>query len=730
MATSREVFALRKAGKLIDALNLGRELVREEPHDIWNVKALAWTLIDLIKSASRSNDINFLNQLVSELKALDLDKSDEILSKQAEYVLSLANPMKKMIDDVFQKRKAGQLIDALSLGRELIKKCPHDDWCVKALAWTLIDLIKAAYEKNDLEFMNSLGVELKALDIDHSDEILSKSFEYAMSLSDPVKRIIVDAKRLSKQGNHTEAIKAFKVALAYFPNDETLHESLGWEYYKNGKQHFQGENINVSPAKHVLAQYIGLKNKRPSQLHSLFLRFSDKLLGKEGFELVSFLKLWDLDNLTDEDFQPYHTDDGKTFPSIAEKVIQHAAKDSLVNGNFEHMQYMLPYVDMAIERFNENEWLVLYKTKLLHALGNDSEAISFAKQIVKSKINDFWAWELLGDILISSDSQKGFSCYCKALMCKSEEKFIASLRLKFADFLIQRSMFPEAKYEVQKAVSSREQEGWKITQQMLEYQQSEWFTSAEPSKNNKKIYQENIELAESLLFDELEWLEANIGNSYTIESNGKTKRKLILSFSEYSSAQEVSVPENKYRFKDFDIGTPIFLKGEFQNNGSFMLYVVKERPDGKQWDAVPKSIGVIDHVNHDKRLAHFIVDKNLDGILRFRDFNISFSVGNFIEIQASEYHSKRGKGFHIHSCKLTDEEPSKVLKHFNSCIRESNGFGFTGDNIFIDRDLMMYHHLEDDDCVGGLAVMNYNKKKFTWGWKALKIDNINNRGDE
>lgn len=724
MPTSQEVFALRKAMKLEEALNLGRELVREEPHDTWNVKALAWTLIDLIKSASRNNDINFLNQFVSELKALDLDKSDHILSKQVDYVFGLSNPMKKMIDDVFQKRKAGQLIDALNLGRELIKKCPHDEWCIKALAWTLIDLIKAAYDKNDLEFLNSLGVELKSLNIDHTDEILSKSFEYAISLSDPIKRIIVDAKRLSKQGNHVEAIKAYKIALQHFPEDENLYESLGWEYYKNGKHHFQGENINVSPAKQVLAQYIALKNHRPSQLHSLFLRLSDKLLGKEGFNLVSFLKLWDLDNLTDEDFQPYHTDDGKTFPSIAEKVIQHGAKDSLANGDFEHMQYMLTYIDTAIERFNENEWLVLYKTKLLHALGHDSEAIPFAKQIVKSKISDFWAWELLGDILMSSDSQKGFSCYCKALMCKSEEKFIASLRLKFADFLIQRSMFPEAKCEVQKAVSSREQEGWKITQQMSEYQQSEWFTSVEPSKNNRKIYHENIELAESLLFDELEWLVANIGNSYTIESNGKTKRKLIVSFSEDSLVQEVSVPENKYNFKDFEIGTPIILKGEFQNNGSFMLYIVKERTDGKKWDAIPKSVGVIDHVNHDKRLAHFIVDKNLDGIVRFQDFNLNFSVGDFIEIQASEYHSKRGKGFHIHSCKLTDEEPLSVLKQFNSCIRESNGLGFTDNDIFVDRDLMLYHNLEDDDCVEGLAVMNYNKKRNKWDWKAIKINDV------
>ena len=96
----------------------------------------------------------------------------------------------------------------------------------------------------------------------------------------------------------------------------------------------------------------------------------------------------------------------------------------------------------------------------------------------------------------------------------------------------------------------------------------------------------------------------------------------------------------------------------------------------------------------------------------------------FIYTQLSEFQSKRGKGFHILSCKHTNERPNKVLKDFDGCIRESNGLGFTDDDIFIDRDLMMYHNLEEDDCIEGLAVINYNKKRNTWGWKALKIDSL------
>jgi len=30
--------------------------------------------------------------------------------------------------------------------------------------------------------------------------------------------------------------------------------------------------------------------------------------------------------------------------------------------------------------------------------------------------------------------------------------------------------------------------------------------------------------------------------------------------------------------------------------------------------------------------------------------------------------------------------------------------------------------MQDGDSIEGLAVLNYNKKKCTWGWKALQIE--------
>jgi hypothetical protein len=72
--------------------------------------------------------------------------------------------------------------------------------------------------------------------------------------------------------------------------------------------------------------------------------------------------------------------------------------------------------------------------------------------------------------------------------------------MKFADLLIQKSFYSEAKYEIELAIKSREQEGWKLTENQLQYQSAQWYQSTMASKNNQDFYKKYIIIAETLLF--------------------------------------------------------------------------------------------------------------------------------------------------------------------------------------------------------------------------------------
>ena len=629
--------------------------------------------------------------------------------------------------EVFSKRKEGKKEEAYNMALELMNINSNDDWNVKAFAYCLMDMIKISSSTADNNATQHYLMQLNQLNIDASDDILTKSIARAKQFADPNQKIILEAKQLSKQGNYDQAINLYRQALSQFPQNIELHESLGWELYRVGKSIFTTEPINTPLAKQLLGEYLNLKNERPSLLHSLFLRYADKLIGQEHFDLVPFLIFWNLDNLTEDDFEPYKADNGKIYPSIAEKVIQHAAKDALNKKVIQNIQYILPYVEMAIERFQDNFWLTYYKVKLLHTLNEDEKALEFSLVVVKAKIDQYWAWDLLGEVLLDIDKEKTFSCYCKALQCRAEDKFLAGVRIKFAKLLLEKSMISEAKYEINQVIKAREAEGWKITDELQVFESSDWYVNSTAVENNKDLYKNNVIKANNLLFDTLPWINASLGDTFVIPSKpNKPKRKLFISLPNDTTPIEISVPENKYNFKSLFIGDGLKLKGEYDHDGRFQVYIFDRRNTSEKWDIFPQQLAIIDHLNQEKKIAHFIVDKQLDGIIRFSDFAFNFHIADKFLLRVSTYKNNRGTRHTVLTCEHSEENLDlSVVKKFSSTVQVSNGLGFTANDIFIDNGFIVKYNINNNNDVSGTAVINYNKKRLKWGWKALQISSVN-----
>ena len=81
--------------------------------------------------------------------------------------------------------------------------------------------------------------------------------------------------------------------------------------------------------------------------------------------MLKFSQLWDLKHLRDEDWQRRRAEDGKEYPSLVEKVIQQAGKDAAESADARDLNYILPHIDEAIERFPDNVWPKLDKAKVL-----------------------------------------------------------------------------------------------------------------------------------------------------------------------------------------------------------------------------------------------------------------------------------------------------------------------------------------------------------------------------
>ena len=716
--------------------------------------------------------------------------------------------------DVFALRKAGSLDEAYSIALEVIEAEPNDERNIRAFAWCLYDLIKRAVAQNNYPSAKIYVGQLETLKINELDEILIKSVEHAKVLASPERIIILQAKEKAKQGNHDEALTIYKQAIQQFPDDIDLNIQFAWELQKEGKQIFDTDKVDVQKARKLLADYIKLKNPRPSLLHSLFLRFADKIKDREEFNLISFLKLWDLKNLTEEDFESYSKDE-KTYPSSAEKVIQHAAKLILDKKLTQEIDFFLPFLDIGIKRFQDNIWLPYYKAKLLHLVNRSEEAVGFLIPVVKEKISDYWTWSLLAELVIENDKEKAVSCYCKSLLCKGDDKFIANVRTRFAELLIQKELWNEARFEIASAIVAREKEGAKVSDKLRDYQQQDWYKNAVEKKSNNDFYNSHKQLAEEFIFHSLAWFDSCLGENFTIPAKpDKPRRKLFIKLS--NEIIEVVVSDRKFNTsRNYREGDSIRIKGEYDKEKSFQIYLlekrisqenwdlfewrcgnvvqaikneagkitswrisavvgeqmkegiidvqgfkanfqlreglpifvklyqkektrstflfsaekksrvrilsIKERTNGKLWDSFPEQVGIVDYINYEKGIAHFIINKRIDSIIKLHQINEKIEIGTKLSVRLKKVAKEKDSYYTVLSCSVTNNEPTDtLLKPFSGMIQLSGSIGFA-DEIYIDSSLINEHKIEDGDVVNGTAIINFNKKKATWGWKAIKI---------
>jgi tetratricopeptide (TPR) repeat protein len=276
--------------------------------------------------------------------------------------------------EAFAKRRQGDVDEAYRMALELMGAPQPDDWDRKAFCWCLIDLVKRDASSGKLENLPHYRSQLQSVETDPSDDVLAKGIRNALALCNPGGREISQAKALSKAGRHAEAVAAYRKALAQSQADREAQTGFGWELFKHSKELMAAENVNIGAVKRNLNDYLKLDVEKPSLLHACVLQLAAKLARQDKFSMLVFSRLWNLEYLRPEEFERYRAEDGKEYPSLAERVIQQAGKEAAASDNEREQEYILPYIDAAIERFPDNVWLKLDKAKVLLSLGMHAEA--------------------------------------------------------------------------------------------------------------------------------------------------------------------------------------------------------------------------------------------------------------------------------------------------------------------------------------------------------------------
>lgn len=143
---TQDVFALRKDGKLAQALPHARRLHAARPDDPWTVRALAWCLYDEIKRLQKAGGTEELKRTKDELRKLALPEDDQLIQERVAQVLN-ADPAREASFRATDLSKQGRHHDAVKLLRRFARASDASMQVVEAYGWTLYRKLRDLSDK-------------------------------------------------------------------------------------------------------------------------------------------------------------------------------------------------------------------------------------------------------------------------------------------------------------------------------------------------------------------------------------------------------------------------------------------------------------------------------------------------------------------------------------------------------------------------------------------------------
>lgn len=644
---------------------------------------------------------------------------------------------------IFELRKSGNLEEAFCL---LLDNLPEnypsnklnllsDKWLTLAAYYVLLDLLKIenSSENKNNDRINHLKFLLSGIDVS-SDQSKYSYLNRVLSSTNQYSYLIEQYKAIPKKENNLLAINLLKEYKSK-SQDYSYDQNLAWRIYFYIIENLSKERFNPQDIKLAFNDYFRLTLSDLTLIHSRILiaakqfkrKLEEKKCGNE-FKFYAFVKIWDLANLSNDDW----CQNDPKFKSLAEDVITLVAKElsNLNNVTNEFIEYYLPYINELISRGTDNLWIYLYYSRLLHKLNRISEAKDSLTKVIKEKKTESWAWNELGILLESSDDKLALSCFCRALLCGGTEEFKVNIHKNLGILLERNNELAHAK-----------------TEYLLYYlikgsekglDKPNWFDQIEAIKDHKVFYKQNSDLAEEVLFENLQTINGVVGRETSYFDKNKnrdvTKTVLYAQVKGDFSFPHISVDAIPLELKvsksllpyNLKVGTPIMIKGETESNGLNILRI-EDACNRKSFE-IPQLIGVVTSINKNDGFLMVTLDKGCS--VRFdlkllKKFDCCVGLG--LKLKVAYRYNKESKpvfsAVEIIESVPVGNIPSYLVKSVKGQIdiRSPNKFGFIED-IFVPENVICKANVVDQDYVTGTAIISFNKKKNMWGYSAFKIE--------
>lgn len=448
-------------------------------------------------------------------------------------------------------RKNGQLEEAVAMAERDLQQ-HRDEWSCRALFWCLNDMAK---QQEGEELSNTVERMCDLMETVGADDNVAKD-----CLKRLQRRLIPHAAEIRKAAeeakNPANAPQIYNRFLEIFNAeelDESLHTDFAWIIYRTLHA---DESENVEYRKGLIEVYKQLNVEKPSVLHSLILGEAVRVEKEwpQMFMFTEFIAWWNLENLTDDDWEQFVKDNGDKIMSRVEKMIYLYTKEIQSIETLLPSDEFMAVLDKAIKKWSKDDNLIRCKAIMVTKNGDRDLAISLYKKTIELTTGQkYYLWRDLASLVDDANLKRGL--FSKALSLRTPENYVGKLRLQLAALLCEMGLYANALYELRKVETTYNDNGWSIPPQVRTLLQA--IPSGTEEANNVSQYS-----VWSVAADE--YLYADIPSVYMVKVSErvdiKTKddgssRKVVKWTLIDQQGEVVGVVPNKYNLRKCDIGT-------------------------------------------------------------------------------------------------------------------------------------------------------------------------------
>jgi len=311
--------------------------------------------------------------------------------------------------------------------------------------------------------------------------------------------------RLRKSEETDRAYEISKEILANNQDDPDVQHAFAWIIYDKIKEKTAQKPAPKTEIESLLREYFKLKLiKKPSAIHSFILYKALTLTDWDN--LIPFIRYWGIKNFREEDMLPYKdsrtaTKNNKSLYLSCHYAIGKNLKSSIANLlSEEDKAWAIQQLNDALKIHPDDIWLHYYLARYYIKSEYLEKSRKHIFHVIKENPYSSWALDMLGDFLSASgNTEDAITCYYHAIFIAKKDIEIINTRIDLAKLLAKQHRYEEASIQVATSLKFRQQEGWKIPNDLTSLHDTHWFIK---SPNPKCIPEKNKikKLAEELIY--------------------------------------------------------------------------------------------------------------------------------------------------------------------------------------------------------------------------------------